>query len=375
MKEIKILFIIDSMARGGTQKVLIQLVEGLSKRGYSPTVVILNGGDEIFINILNNYKIKIFVFNKYNILFVGIPKILKVIYEEKIEVIQNFLFYSNNIGRILGRISKTPLIISGIRGDGQTILSWQNILDRITNPIDDGMIVNSLPAMEYCTHKIRMNREKLSLIYNGIEVTKEDPKNFNKYQLRKSFNIPEDKIIIGTAGQLAVEKGHRYLLEAMRISLNSNSKLFLIIAGTGNKENDLKGQTLKMGISKNVLFLGRCDRMNDFYQLIDIFVLPSLSEGMPNVIMEAMAQGKPVIASRISAIPELIDDELSGLLVPPANSKRLAEAITKLSENREIFEKIGKEAKNKVINSYPLEKMIDSYDQLYRKMLKEKGVF
>lgn len=375
MENIKILFIIDNMNIGGTQKVLIQLVEGLIPRGYFPVVVILNGSDQLSVDRLKSSKIPIYIFNKYNLLFKGVPCIYYIIKKEKIKIIQNLLFYSNNIGRVLGRISKNKIILSGTRGDGGTMLPWQNYLDKYTKMLDDMMIVNSKPALNYCKNKIGISSNKIALIYNGIEISKANLNNEEINSIKKLWHIPEDKIIIGTAGQLAVEKGHRYLIDAIKIILRKNVNVFLVIAGVGKLLNDLYNRAQEKGILENILFLGKCNQMDDFYEIIDIFALPSLSEGMPNVIMEAMSHGKPVIASCIGAIPELIDDGLNGILVPPGNADKLAEAILDLTNNAELSKSIGNKAKQKINKSYPLRNMIDSYDDLYRKMMNDKKYF
>lgn len=371
-KPIKILFIIDSLRRGGgTQKVLVQLLVGLKQRGYLPTVVSLTKGDHILIRDLKKKGMEIIDYNRLSLILFGVVKIFLLILREKFEIIQSFLFYSNVIGRILGRLAQAPVIVSSVRGfqvEGLKMKGWQIWLENLTNRLSDKVTINTKLAKEFCINELAIIPEKLEVIYNGIELppSSEKPDIFKQ---REKFGIGKDKIILGTVGRLTVEKGHTYLLNALKIALKSDPRLYLLIVGEGKLMKNLVHQARELEIKQNLKFTGYQEDMRPIYELIDVFVLPSLSEGMPNAVMEAMAWGKPIVASAVGGVLELIEHQVTGILIPPGDPEKLAEALTKIARNIEWANQIGQNARFSVIRKYNLDIMVDSYSNLYDQLL------
>ena len=373
-EKIKILFIIDNLASvGGTQNVLFNLVRGLVKINYSPTVVSLNGGNRSLIDRFKNENIELILFNKLNIWFWGLPKLIYLIQKRKFSIIQNLLLYSNIIGRISGSFARVPVIISSTWGDGHTLKTWEVWLDRLTNKLDDRIVVNSKAGRDFCIKKFGIDKKKIELISNGVE----NPKTYDKEiiaNFKDTLKIPGEKIIIGTIGRLSEEKGHRFLLDAFSLVLREIKDIFLVIVGSGYLKNNLKDQVDRLGIRDKVTFIDYLKDIGLFYSGIDIFVLPSVSEGFPNVILEAMFYQKPIIASCVGDIPEVIENGVSGLLVSPREEKELAEALKLLVRDKDLARKLATGSKRKIMEDFSLDKMVNSFSHLYKKMMSEKGL-
>ena len=140
--------------------------------------------------------------------------------------------------------------------------------------------------------------------------------------MRAGLGIGSDETVLGIIARLVEQKGHRYLIEAFATAVQQNRKLRLLIVGSGALEDDLKARVRHCGLEKAVLFTGYRSDTVDLLGAIDIFVHPSLWEGFGLAVLEAMAMGKPVIATRVSALPELIEDTVSGFLVAPRRRRR-----------------------------------------------------
>ena len=162
-----------------------------------------------------------------------------------------------------------------------------------------------------------------------------------------------------------------YLLKAMAEVWQSHPDIQLVYVGKGDLERELKGEAYRTGVSDKVRFLGWRDDIPDIMQILDIFVLPSLNEGMGRVLVEAMASGKPIVASKVGGIPDLVKDGHNGFLVGPGDVNGLSLAIKKLIKDEQLRLEMG--AKGRAISrNYGVEEMIKKIDDLYTSLYQEK---
>jgi glycosyltransferase involved in cell wall biosynthesis len=179
---------------------------------------------------------------------------------------------------------------------------------------------------------------------------------------------------MGYVGWLIPIKGVAYLVSAMAKVAEKNPKSLLVLVGKGDDKGEeeikLKEQVEKAGLTDKVLFLGWRSDVDEIMGCFDIFVLPSLNEGMGRVLVEAMAAGLPIVASRVGGIPDLVKDGKNGLLVPPADSSALAKAISDLLEDKEKRKRMG-EVGTKICQQYSTEAMVEQIDDLYRELLEK----
>lgn len=170
-------------------------------------------------------------------------------------------------------------------------------------------------------------------------------------------------------GRLDKYKGVNYLLNGFKELLSRTDNVRLTIVGSGPDETHLKNMAKDLGILDYVIFKGRQeDVLSEFYSA-DIFVLPSLSEGMSNVLLEAMSCGLPVVATLVGGNSDLIKDRYNGILIPPRDSIRLSGALLELLEDEELRERLGKEARKTVEENYSMDNIVDGYQELYVRLL------
>ncbi|MEM2890193.1 MAG: glycosyltransferase family 4 protein [Candidatus Hadarchaeum sp.] len=210
-------------------------------------------------------------------------------------------------------------------------------------------------------------REKVYLCYNGIDINLfSNPMPTDPLSTPRALHDPQ----IGIIGRLTEQKGHIYLLEALRI-IHDQIKAHLLIIGSGPLENTLRQQCTKLNINEYVHFLGYCENIPEILPQLDCLVVPSLWEGFPTVILEAMAMGVPVIATEVSGSKELIIDNETGILVPPKDSYALAMAILRILSHRKQTAYMVKEAKKRVSN-YTIQNAAYFYSNLYQKLCGKK---
>jgi len=217
------------------------------------------------------------------------------------------------------------------------------------------------------THTVeRVPLEMMQTIYYGIEPPQPATE---RAAVRAGLGIGSDETVLGIIARLVEQKGHRYLIEAFAKAVQHNRTLRLLIVGSGALEDDLKARAHKAGLEKAVLFTGYRTDTSDLLGAIDIFVHPSLWEGFGLAVLEAMAMGKPVIATRVSALPELIQDTVSGFLVAPQDAAALAAVIIRLAGDGLLQQRIGEQARQRCLREFSVERMSAATTALYRDVL------
>jgi len=178
--------------------------------------------------------------------------------------------------------------------------------------------------------------------------------------------------VIGVVARLDLQKGFEYLLAAVREICNSFHDLTVVVSGDGPDRTAIEQLIAKHGLQKNVLLAGQQTDMPSVYAGMDIFVLPSLNEGLPMTVLEAMAAAKPVVATRVGAIPNVIRDGETGLLVNPKDVSGLRDAIARLLTDPDLCRRMGTQAQEWVSRQYTSDAMALQYRAMYEEVLGKK---
>jgi glycosyltransferase involved in cell wall biosynthesis len=213
----------------------------------------------------------------------------------------------------------------------------------------------------------KIKSKEVHYISNGIDINKFQ--NENNGKLKRAFQIDKKTVIIGTVGRLVKEKGFIYLMEAASKLGGKDANFIILFIGDGPLRQSLEASAKNLNIDHCIRFLGNREDIPKLLAIIDIFVLPSISEGTPMALLEAMAAGKTIVATKVGDIPRIIINRKNGLTVPPANSTALAEAIYYLISNQTLAFKLGSYAKEFVARYYSSNRMADEYLKLYENIL------
>jgi glycosyltransferase involved in cell wall biosynthesis len=270
---------------------------------------------------------------------------------------------------------KRPGIISTVHSSRIRCAEDRKNLNQLT-PLMDRLIVVSRAIEQKISEEGRRG-VPVSLIYNGVDLER-----YNHQQpcctLHEDYSIPEDAQIVGVVARLESEKGHRTLLEAWPLVLAAQPRAWLLIVGEGSERDSLEAEAASLGISDRVVFTGRREDVPAVTAALDVSVLPSYREAQGLSVLEAMALGRPVVASRVGGIPEMIEDGVSGLLVPPNDREALASAIVRLLADHPFADMIAKRGHDLVHDRFCVELMVNSieaiYDQAGLKMRASEGV-
>lgn len=356
MNKPKIFFLSTSLNVGGTEKFLETLAAGLRDK-YDFEIGFLKEKGIIGSSLSGQgFKVSHFTASR---LFLYLKK-------NPVSILHTFLYRANIIGRLAGHAANIPCIISSQRA----IDAWKNQfhtwLERTSARWCDLIIANSNASKDILIRGGKIPRDKITVIYNGInhDTFRAD---YSKDELRRQLNIEKDRPVIACIMRLHREKGADYLLPIARELPNG---LFLV-AGDGQEKANLEKQAAAEGINNRFLFLGWRKDTTALLGASDIFLLPSREESFPQSILEAMAMGLPVAASDVGGVSELVENNVTGILVPPGETESFARALKFLISNPAIAAKMGSAAKEKSA-LFSEKRMINDIDAIYQKMINTK---
>jgi len=286
-----------------------------------------------------------------------------------------FLKHSAFVSAIIGKFLKKRIICrlagAGEYGDISAIkkIPFYPFFLKIFKNIDAFIVLSKKIEEELIN--CNFSKDKIYFIPNGVDIEKfKMPE--DKKALKEKYGFANKKIIT-FVGRLSDEKGLEFLMEAFK-NLNIQGK-YLLILGEGHLKEKLINYTQNPGISEKVSFLGFCEDVSDYLKISDLFVLPSISEGMSNALLEAMASGLPVVATKVSGNVDLIEDSINGFLVDPANSQQLTIAMERILKDERLVQKMGEANRKKIEKYYSMEKVVSSYIAIYEELISKKPDF
>lgn len=366
MKKINVLELTTTLEVGGTENMLSYLVRGLDRERFNVTLACLTGGGRVGDELARDGFDVRPLGMKSKLDFGVVFRLCGLIREKKVDVLHTYLFHANLLGRIAGRLSGVPVIVSSERIMG--LESWHRLLlNRITSPLASAFTANSLAVKEFMTEKIRLPPEKIHVIYNGVDTQKFGAKH-DKEKLRSSLGLKPEDFVCVTVARLDEQKGVSYLVEAARKVVEKNPETKFLIVGDGPLKEKLIELSEKLGLTEHVLFLGQRMDVPKILGASDLFLLPSIWEGLPNVVLEAMAAGLAVVATKTSGTPELVVDGKTGFLVSPGDAVGLAGAILACTKDAGRISAMGSAGRKRAEEVFSLKKMINENEELYLKL-------
>lgn len=292
---------------------------------------------------------------------------LRLLRRERVALIHAHEFSAILCGWIVATLAGVPFVAT-VHGKNYF---WEKLRRRVAYRLvsrHGTLVAVSQDLKRFICEKVGIGEKRVEVIYNGVApaemVTDEDVQRC-KHELGITGSYP----VLGVVGSLYHVKGHKYLLEAMPEVLQQWPKAMLLVIGRGELEIVLKERVEQLTIGSNVRFLGMRQDVPRLLSVLDVFVLPSLSEGLSLALLEAMASGRPVVATRVGGNPELIDQGQTGFLVQPEDSRDLATHLVKLLSNAEMMQQYGRQGVERVHQHFSKEQMVNRYKDLYAKSL------
>jgi glycosyltransferase involved in cell wall biosynthesis len=382
--KIKIAFVIGTLDLGGTEHQLVALVRGMDRFRFLPIVFCLTATGPLVAHLekagvetrcfglrgLRVWRNPIRVTRCLLAFFADLKK-------EQPEIIHGFLFHAYVLGAFAARIARIPVVIASRRSLGHFKAGRPHYLpvERLANRMTDLIVANSEAVKQDVICREKVEPSKVTVIYNGIDPSLYDiPADPG---LRASLQIPERARVIGAVANLIYYKGHDFFLQASQEIKRKYPEVKILLIGEGPLRPGLENLTRRLGLEEDVLFLGSRQDIPQLLALMDVAVLPSLEEGFPNAVLEAMAAAKPVVATRVGGVPEAVVHGETGLLVPPRDPEALADAILELLGDPQRAREMGRTGRARVVKEFGLDRMIREMARLYEDLiavkLQEKG--
>ena len=378
----RILFVATQSEAGGAQQFLLHLLSRLPKDRYDIHAAAGREGGSFLYSSLNTLSIPCYRVDSLRrdispfqdiSAVLELRKLIKKIEPETLFLLSSKAgFIGALAAKLIGR-KMSPKVIYRIGGwtFNDPWPRWKKnlwiSLERLSAKWKDVIIVNNLRGLEQARALKIKPRQTLTLIYNGIDPYRLEllPKDDAVREILRAAGIDMSKStpkIIGTIANFYPAKGLEYLIRSARLIKDAN--VIFCIIGEGRERPRLESLIRESGLEDKVFLIGRRDRAARFLSAFDIYVLPSVKEGFPWSVLEAMSAKLPIVATGVGAIPEMIDDAINGYIVPPKNPGQIADKINLFLSNDSLAREMGIRAHQKALFSFTLDKMVDRIESL-----------
>jgi glycosyltransferase involved in cell wall biosynthesis len=375
----KVFFVIPALAGGGAERVMLHLLKNIDRSSFHATLIVFKKKGRFLLDLPPDIEIKALTDGRHDVPF-PLPAYLqfaRLLRTERPDAVVSFMWYANHVvvtGKMLSGV-RCGIIVSeryslSLSHEGMLPEYLRRLTVRFLYPKADAVVVNSANMGGELLRLCGIPDKKVFVIHNPVDIQKirqmsQDAIHHPWYR----ENIP----IIIAIGRLTQQKGFSFLLQSVHLLKSGNVPCRIVILGEGREEKRLKKTAEELDIQDSVDFLGFQHNPYGYLARADLYVLPSLYEGFPNALLEAMALGVPAIATRCPTGPdEIITDGENGLLVPPADATALAQAIKKLLLDNDMRKKFSEEGKKRA-EAFAVKKIMMQYEDVIEKVCAESA--
>ncbi len=366
------MFVISGLERGGAERQLIIVANGLAARGWRVTVLSYLPFSETSLRAeVDEPRVRLASLNATGGLgkLAGLARVAGIVWRERPDVLVGFMFHGMVAARVAGRIGGAGAVVSAVRSELDSRMRERAM--GATGWLTDAVTVMSESLAARLAERRVADRARLVVIPNAVD--------FGRFaaggcrgETRRALGVGDDEFVWLAAGRLSPEKDYAGLMRAFGALGERRARLF--IAGDGPLRGELARLVDELGLSGRVRLLGLRDDMAELYGACDALVLSSAWEGMPNVVLEAMASGRPVVATAVGAVPEMVADGETGYVVPAGDPAALAGAMGRMMrlapDERRAMGEAGRRA---VRERHSVESVVDGWEELFRRLLEGKA--
>lgn len=366
MRRARIIHVLHRMGAGGTELALRKVVAGLDAERFEHIICTVAPvpsseltGDVRFVSLERNGKKTGLLVNDLTRLFL----------RERPDII-----HSRNWGAIeavlAGKLARVPRVIHSEHGRDINTMNgdpWRRrVFRRVCYSLSNEVFAVSRELRDHYARQLGLAPEKISVIPNGVDLNRFRPDPSTRSRLRAKLGAAEQETVLGTVGRLDPVKDHATLLAAAEQVIAAGMPVRVVIVGDGPGRDQLQAAIDKSSLLRGrVTLAGESSKPEEWLNSFDVFVLPSLSEGMSNTVLEAMATELPCVVTSVGANPDLVESDKTGFLVEPRDFRTLAGHLLQLASDRELRSTFGKCGRQKVERDFSLRRMLENYSRLY----------
>jgi len=389
---VKVLRVIARLNVGGPALHVSYLTAGLAERGYDTTLVAgtITRGEEsmAFVADAQNVHVETLSELHRDISPIrdlrAIVRLAQLIRREQPTILHTHTAKAGAVGRIaalLARGDRPPIVVHTFHGHvlrgyfGRVMTFGFRTLERWLARMTTSLVAVSPEVRDDLVALGVAPAEKFSVVRLGIDLEhRVDNDDAQRRETRRLMGLRQDAFVIGWVGRMTAVKDTDTVVLALQKLLERNVDAYAVLVGDGPDREHLERYAHELGVIKRCLFLGYQEDVARFYDAIDVLVLPSINEGTPVSVIEALAAGRPAVATRVGGVPDVVRDGVDGFLVDPGDVDALAARLAELSADPERRAQMGAAGRARVVERYAVDRLVDDVDRLYRELLSRAGL-
>lgn len=370
VRPLKVMFVITCMPVGGAETLLVNLVRRLDRSRFSPELCCLKylgPLGEVLANEIPTFTG--LLHHKYDVAI--LPRLTRLMRQRQVDAVITVGTGGDKMfwGRLAAWRAGVPVITSALHSTGlPDRVEW---LNRRLAPITDAFIAVAQPHARYLAEHEGCPANKVRVVPNGVDVERFRPLPPDA-ALRAELGLPSAAPVAAIIAALRPEKNHELFLRSAALIRQSRPDAHFLIVGDGARRPSLEAMSSELGLNGHVHFLGTRSDVPQLLSLADVVMLTSHMEANPVSILEALACGKPVVATRVGSIPESVHDGENGYLVSPGDVSALAARVVELFDNRALARRLGQAGRQSVVDDWSLERMVCGYEELIMRIYARK---
>jgi glycosyltransferase involved in cell wall biosynthesis len=287
--------------------------------------------------------------------------------ETRPHIVHTFLLTASLYGRLAAILEHVPIVIGTEVNIYERKKTHHALAERLLMAGTDRVIVSAASVRDFYIDQVHADPGKVDVIYNAVDF-EQARASTPRADMRAALGVPADAPVAGVIARLTEQKGHRFLFDALAATPDL-ATVHLLVIGGGDLQQGLVERVCNLGLTARVHFLGPRRDLGDLLGAMDVFVMPSLWEGLPLSLVLAMGAGVPAVATAVAGIPEVIDHDRTGLLVPAGDPRALGAALGRLFTDDAFRARIGRAGRDSVLPRFGIDKYVDSVTQLYDRLL------
>ncbi len=366
----KILQVVLNLETGGLESGIVNIARLIDQRRFELHVVCLRGRGEL-LDRIDQTTTRVFHSPRATgSIAAQIAETRRLCRRHRYDVVHTHGYATQLIGLVAARLAAVPYVINSEHGTLYDETARQRFLQRWMFPALDGHYAVSEALRQKIGRSFGVDAGVIEVVFNGVDTERFTCDQRDGERLRHDLGLTRADFVIGSVGRLVWEKDYPTLLRGFAAFAPTRiPPPVLLLAGEGPERAALHALASELGIAERVRFLGRRDDIPTILNALDVFALTSVSEGLPNTLLEAMSCERAVVASDIAPVLELVEDGITGTLFPAGDSEQLAKALLQFVDNGACSTKIGAAARRAVVDRFSARRMVDHYQAVYARLI------